>query len=387
MKHMQLYYPNLTPKITNKLAVSFLHWDSVTRIFPEEGTASFRPSEGIISELEEEGILKNEPLSYNDIEKATNIFRQIISIAKGKNSEQKFVAMDLVKPRSRFINQGYYIYKGKMNENLIADYPQYFKRSKDLNNNEIFFCTKETGLTYMTLLAYFLNKRKNYGNTITDQIDAFPVYIALNKLLDLNSIDESLDLVSIIDASNLVEKIFYMPLLKVLEPAKFEGEDTIRRIIDFRSESENNKLRVKYLRRIDSFLSDLKKCKDDECVKETALKYEEDFQNHLKILIAACEKHSIPVNKKILNHGCMNGWDIAGRLWDKYSKIVDIVTFNYLAVVKPILKLKPTLDFYNNTLKKTDDYYPLLIQETFNPNYTQRIFARINQLGKIKLKA
>jgi len=83
----------------------------------------------------------------------------------------------------------------------------------------------------------------------------------------------------------------------------------------------------------------------------------------------------------------MNGWEVAGRLWDATCKVIDIVTGNVLAIVKPLLKLKPSLDFYNKTLKKTDDFYPLLIQETFAPTFAQRLFGRIRQLDEIKISS
>jgi len=388
MSHEQLYYPNLTPRITTKLAISFLHWDRVMRIFPKEGTAVFRPSYGIVSDLEREDILVSEPLEYDDIEKATTWFDRLISILEDQKSPRQSAAKSLVRPLPRLRKRtDYYIYRGKANYSLSEAYPKYFHLGSDPDRNEVFFCTKETGLTYMTLLAYFLNERKNYANTITDQDNAFPLFIVLNRLLHFSSSRDSIDFVPIFEAAKQVERIFFIPLYRVLEPANFKGEKTIERILSFRKDQSSDQLRKGYLRRIDSLLSDLKQCHDDTEAKEVAYKHEQDFHNHLKILIAACEQHGIPVNKKIISHGRMNGWEIAGRLWDATCKVKDIATMNVLAIVKPLLKLKPSLDFYNKTLKKTDDFYPLLIQETFTPTYAQRLFRRIRQLDEIEISS
>lgn len=386
MSHEQLYYPNLTPRITAKLAISFLHWDRVMRIFPKEGTAKFPPRYGIISDIEKEGILVSEPLEYGDIEKATTWFERLIAIVESQKSPQQSVAKSLVSPLSRLWKRNdYYIYRGKANHSLSRAYPKYFHLGADPNGNVIFFCTKETGLTYMTLLAYFLNERKNYANTITDQADAFSLFIVLNRLLHFSSSRGSVDFVPIVEAAKQVEKIFFIPLLRVLEPANFRGEKTIEKILSFRRDPNNEQLRKSYLRCIDSLLSDLKQCQDDTQAKEVADKHEQEFHNHLKILIAACEAHDIPVNNKIISHGRMNGWEIAGRLWDATCKVKNVVTMNVLAIIKPLLKLKPSLDFYNKILKKTDHFYPLLIQETFAPTYTQRLFGRIHQLDEIEI--
>lgn len=388
MLREQLYYPNITPRMTAKLAISFLHWDRVVRIFPKEGTAEFRPSRGVIKDLEEEGILVNETLDFNDIEKATTWFERLIAIVEGPTSAQQSAAKSLVRPIPKLWEiSDYYIYKGKANRSFRDDYPKYFHPGTGSNGNEIFFCTKETGLTYITLLAYFLNERKQYANTITDQPDAFPLFIVLNRLLHFSSQRDSNDFVPVVEAAKQVERIFFIPLLRVLEPANFEGEKTIEKIISFRRDPNNEELRKGYLGRIDSFLSDLKQCHSDTEANEVAERHEQDIKNHLKILIAACEAHDIPVNRKIVSHGRMNGWEVAGRLWDATCKVIDIATKNVLAIVKPLLKLKPSLDFYNKTLKKTDDFYPLLIQETFAPTFAQRLFGRIRQLDEIKISS
>ena len=78
--------------------------------------------------------------------------------------------------------------------------------------------------------------------------------------------------------------------------------------------------------------------------------------------------------------------DVAGRLWENTNKVIDVVTKNVLSVIKPFLNIKPSIDFYNNVLKESQDFYPLLIQETFSPTVTQRAFKRIRQLDKVELE-
>jgi len=235
----------------------------------------------------------------------------------------------------------------------------------------------------MTLLAHFLNKRKNYCNTITDQPEAFTLFIVLNKLLNLSPKDENL--IDIVEAAEKVEKIFFIPLFKVLEPKQFVGIKTIEKIIKFRDDQNNDALRKRYLTRIDSFLNNLHECNNDDEVKETVKRHETEFNNQLKILIAACKANGIPVNEKIVNHGKKSGWEIAGRLWDNANKVIEVVTKNVMSIIKPALNIKPSVDFYNNVVRESQDFYPLLIQETFSPTQSQRVFERIRQLDQIEL--
>lgn len=384
MKHDQLYFPHLVPRLTNKLAISFLHWDSVLRIFPKKDTADFGTRLGIVKELEDAKILICENLQSVDIDQATCLFDRLMGIVEGHNNLNQRTANTLVRPLRRFLhNSEYYIYEGKANNNLEDSYPKYFKSGSDQCGNKVFYCTKATGLTYMTLLAHFLNKRKNYCNTITDQPDAFTLFIVLNKLLKLSPEDDSIT--EIVEAAEKIEKIFFIPLFKVLEPKQFSGIETMEKIIQFRANPNNEKLRKKYLTRIDCFLDDLKECENDDEVKETVEKHEREFTNQLKILIAACNAHGIPVNEKIVNHGKKSSWEMAGRLWNNANKVIDVVTKNVMSVIKPALTIKPSLDFYNNVLKESKDFYPLLIQENFSPTPSQRAFQRIQQLDKIEL--
>ena len=384
MAHNQLYFPHLVPHLTKKLAISFLHWDSVLRIFPKRDTADFGTRDDIIKELEDAKILICENLEYHDIEQATSFFDKLMGIVKDDNEFKRTTAKTLVQPLSKFLPKpGYYIYEGKANHDLENNYPQYFKSGSDLHGNKIFHCTKSTVLTYMTLLAHFLNKRKNYCNTITDQPEAFPLFIVLNKLLKLSPEDENL--IDVVEAAEKVEKIFFIPLFKVLEPKKFEGNKTIEKIIEFRNDQNNDSLRKRYLTRIDSFLNDLHRCNNDSEVKETVKRHELEFNNQLKILISACKANGIPVNEKIVNHGKKSSWEIFGRLWDNTNKVIDVVTKNVVSIIKPALNIKPSIDFYNNVLRESQDFYPLLIQETFSPKPSQRAFKRIRQLSKIEL--
>ena len=136
MSHEQLYYPNITPTINAKLAVSLLHWDRVMRIFPKEGTAHFRPSHGILRDLEAEGILVGEPLEYEDIDKATSHFERLVAITDGRRGPQRSAAQSLVSPLSRLRKtSNYYIYRGKANLWLHDEYPKYFRLGRDSNSS------------------------------------------------------------------------------------------------------------------------------------------------------------------------------------------------------------------------------------------------------------
>ncbi|MFZ2634223.1 MAG: hypothetical protein WA081_17555 [Desulfosalsimonadaceae bacterium] len=387
MSYEQLYYPNLQPKIDAKLAISFLHWDRVMRIYPVKGSAKFRPSSGIINELEKEKILVSEPLDYEDIQHASKYFDRIVSIVNGPLSEKSMDLERLIRPRPKILNKNsYYIYEGKADHYFPRKYPQYFESSKDLSGNEIFLCSKETGLTYMTLLAHFLCQRKAYKNTITDNTDAFPLFVTLNKYLDLSNSDKKMNkFVPAVKAAKEVEKIFYLPLLKVLEPADFDNEKTLERIISFRADKDNDRIRKEYLEIIDRFLTELYACKSQEEATELINNHEKKFQSHLKILISACKQKGIPVNEKIINYGDMSTWELAGKAWDQTSKMINLITKNSISLVKPLLQTKPSIDFYNHTLKNSEYCYPLLIQETFAPTISQKIFKRINQFDKINL--
>ncbi|MGA2159586.1 MAG: hypothetical protein ABSG90_10210 [Dehalococcoidia bacterium] len=392
--HDQLYYPNLEPKLSRKLCISLLHWDHLIRIYPIEGSALFRPSRGVLHDLEKENLLINEPLEDSEIEQATRLFEKIMRTAGNKKDPASSVARSLIRPvttlskkliyRSNTEYPNYGIYKGKTNGLLHKVFPKYFYLSEDSMNNEIFLCTKETGLTYMTLLAYFLNRRKKYSNTITDQNIAFPLFIALNRNLHFVGDADLTHSILHNGINDLIERIFYIPLYSVLEPVKFEGDRTIEKILTFRRERDNEKLRQSYLKCIDLFLSDIMTCKTDKELIEMANKHDLAFQNNLKMLISACEAKGIPVNKKIINHGHMDGWEIASCFWDAACKVTNVITLNLVSIIKPLLRLKPAIDFYNNTISKSDYYYPLLIQESFSPTYAQRVFSRLRQLDQIE---
>ena len=81
----------------------------------------------------------------------------------------------------------------------------------------------------------------------------------------------------------------------------------------------------------------------------------------------------------------MSNWEIAGKLWDNSCKVVNIIKLNALSLIKPALKMKPSLDFYNNVMKKSAHFYPLLIQESFAPTYAQQVYNAINKMDKITL--
>jgi len=85
MAHDQLYFPHLVPRLTKKLAISFLHWDSVLRIFPKRDTADFGTRLDIIKELEDAKILICENLERGDIEQATCFFDKLMGIVKDYN--------------------------------------------------------------------------------------------------------------------------------------------------------------------------------------------------------------------------------------------------------------------------------------------------------------
>lgn len=81
----------------------------------------------------------------------------------------------------------------------------------------------------------------------------------------------------------------------------------------------------------------------------------------------------------------MSNWELAGKLWDNSCKVVNIIKLNALSLIKPTLKMKPSLDFYNNVMKKSAHFYPLLIQESFAPTQAQQAYSAINKMDKIRL--
>jgi hypothetical protein len=384
MPNDQLYYPNLEPKLNAKLAISFLHWDRVLRIFPRKGTANFRQSNGIINDLEKEKILVSRPLENYEIDQASQWLDRMISIVEGPLSEEKVALETLIRPKPKvFGKSDYFIYKGKTDYSFSKAYPKYFKESRDRSKNVIYHCSFETGLTYMTLLAYFMCEEMNCKNTITDSGNSFPLFIALNKYFDFSGIDKATSFVPLAKASKEVERIFYLPLLKLLEPINFKPNTTIEKIIAFRQDHDN--LRKEYLEIIDAFLNDLYSCTGDDDAKDIIQQHEQKFQSHLKIMISACKEQGIPVNERIVTYGRMSNWELAGKLWDNSCKVVNIIKLNALSLIKPTLKMKPSLDFYNNVMKKSAHFYPLLIQESFAPTYAQQAYSAINKMDKIRL--
>jgi hypothetical protein len=212
MTHDQLYYPNITPQLTSELSISLLHWDRVMRIFPQKGTADLSASTKIMNELEKEEILVNEYLKYEDIVGAVEWFVKLMSIVKDPKNPQYRTAKSLVSPL-RSPGSKYFIYRGKVNHDFPTEFPEYFSYGLDSRKNEIFFCSRQTGLLYMTLLTYFLNKRKNYSNTITDQPDAFPLFIVLNKIFNLTEDSDAINFEPIVKAAKQVE-IFFCPIIQ-----------------------------------------------------------------------------------------------------------------------------------------------------------------------------
>ncbi|MFC1982527.1 hypothetical protein ACFLV5_01895 [Chloroflexota bacterium] len=387
MGHAQLYYPNINPSITAKLAISLLHWDKVVRIFPGDYIDEMLPRHGIIKTLEDEGILTYEAAGYEDVNDATKFFEELVSISEDEHNPQQSAAKTLVRPLSGQSKRGdYYLYEGKLGYGLGQNYPKYFRVGSDRKGNRVYLCSKQTGVTYMTILAYLLNQQSNYTNTITDYDGAFPLFVALDRLLQLPLRPGSIDFVPVVDTAKQVETIFYMPLLKVLEPAGFGGDRTIEQILKFRQDKDNDNLRKEYLVRIDNFMSELKKCGNDAEVKEVVNKHDKKFQTHLKAMIDACKQNRIPVNEKVVSHGRRSGWSVISRLWDATSKVIDVISLNKLGVIKPLLGLKPSLNYYEEVLKEHDDFYPLLIAETFAPTRAQQLYHQIQRLDKIELK-
>jgi hypothetical protein len=164
------------------------------------------------------------------------------------------------------------------------------------------------------------------------------------------------------------------------------GEETISKIIAFRKDPNNEKLRRNYLNRIDDFLEEFNECQNDKDAIEIAQFHEKKFRNSLKILISACREKGIPVNEKIISHGRKSSWETVGRFWDAACKVNNVITKSFLSIIKPLLKTKPSIDFYNNVLMETEDFYPLLIQENFDPTIAQKTFARIRELDKINIE-
>lgn len=385
--HEQLYYPNLNPKITSKLAISLLHWDKLVRIYPADAQDIYLPEDGILHDLVVEGILDYVEADADDIDKATLWLEHLIRIASDMRELRRPIAGTLISTvPTRFVGvNNYVIYDGKLGNRLREDYPKYFRRSHDNYGNVVYVCSTKTGITYMTLLAYFLNRRKGYSTSITDYDSAFPLFIALDKMLHFTTDGGITDFVPAVEAAKQVERIFYIPLLRILEPRQFEGERTIEKVLAFRNNKLNEELRKKYLARINEFLSELKKCDNDTMVKEIVHEYEHKFQIELQVLVDACGSQGIPVNRKVISHGSTSGWVATQRLWEATSKVIDVVTFSALSVVKPLLRLKPSLDYYESVLMNKDYFYPLLIQETFAPSITQRIFRRLQRLDEIQL--
>ena len=132
MSNDQLYYPNLEPELNAKLAISFLHWDRVLRIFPRKGTARLRQSTGIIKDLEKEKILVSKPLDNWEIDQASSWLDKMISIVEGPLCEEKIALETLVRPRPKvFGRSDYFIYKGKTDYSFSKAYSKYFKEGKD----------------------------------------------------------------------------------------------------------------------------------------------------------------------------------------------------------------------------------------------------------------
>jgi hypothetical protein len=382
MSFDQLYYPNIEPKLNSKMAMSFLHWDRVLRIFPKKGSTKFNPINGIVKVLEDERILVSIPLEDNDIDKASTILDKIISKIKGPLSQDKIEFETLIRPVPYNLGKkGYFIYEGKTDFSFSKVYPKYFREEKDWQGNRVYLCSYETGLTYMTLLAYFVCKRLDCKNTITDSGNSFPLFVALNKYLNFPKYDCDINFLKIEKASKEVERIFYLPLLKLLEPIDFQTNKTIEKIIEFRR--DYNDLRCQYLQIIEAFLNELYGCIDDEAAKETIQIHEQKFIAHLTIMISACKDKGIPVNERIVAYGNMGSLEIVAKLWDHASKFIELITLNYLSLLKPILKIKPSIDFYNNALKKSEHFYPLLIQEKFAPQLLQKIFRKIKSMDEI----
>jgi hypothetical protein len=113
--------------------------------------------------------------------------------------------------------------------------------------------------------------------------------------------------------------------------------------------------------------------------------HEKTFQAKLEALVAACKQKGIPVNTKILSHGKLDIWVLAGSLWDVTSKVISIAKKDTLSLLKPLLQIKPSLDSYKDIFLNIDYFYPLLVQERFTPTIAQRIFSKIRQLNEVQI--
>ena len=176
-----------------------------------------------------------------------------------------------------------------------------------------------------------------------------------------------------------------MPLIRFLEPKITPDLRIIENIISFRKDKDNEKLRINYLKRIEGLLADLKKCSNDNEAKDAAAAHERVLSGELEMMIAACKQYGIPVRAKTINHSEMNGWEIFGKVWEATTKIVELYHLGSLILLKPLLKLVPSINFYNRVLMKKNTFYPLLILESLSPTWTQKIYAKIRRLDEVRL--
>jgi hypothetical protein len=280
----QLYYPNIVPEITPRFALSLLHWDKVVRIFPKHQVESGKYQPSSISALEYEGLLESEQLDETDKDKCWEWFEKIVTSVNAPMGPGKLEAEMLVKECHIKGRNNYFIFRGKSNIQLSKEYPKLFIEDKDEFGNDVFVCSKETGLTYMTLMSYFVCERRKFGNAITDHANAFPLFIFLKTHVGFSSA-EIPEFHTSINQNRYVDRIFYMPLIRFLEPKISQDPRIIENIISFRKNRDNEKLRIKYLKRIKALLAALKTCSNDKEAKQVAAFYEGELSDRLVMIL------------------------------------------------------------------------------------------------------
>lgn len=379
MSNVQLYYPNISPEITSKFAVSLLHWDKVVRIFPKTvlDAAPFQSS--LVGMLEAEGLLDSQQLNDDDISSTLDWFDKVISAYRDDVlCERKIVAETLVSPYNIKSRDNYYLFRGKTNIELSYRYKEFFTEATDRYGNDIYVCSQTTGLTYMTLMAYFLNKRSKYKTVITDRANALPLFIFLNNYFAFNEQQENVVLK--IKESSRVERAFFLPLIPALEPEINNPGQIIEDIINLRKNQETEKIRKGYLAKIDLFLNELRACNNDIDAEEVTRSMEAKLNFERGLLVDACKANNIPVKTTLVNHTSHNTWSVIGEIMEAGFKLVELVHLKGLVVVKALVGVEPSFRKYDDMKKHSDDFYPLLIQEKVSPTSFQQKYHKIRQI-------
>jgi len=390
----QLYYPSINPRLTTYIVTCLLHWDSIYRIFPKDSDSQEIPTPPIIKELEAEGILTREYVSLEEISKAYFHFERVVAHAKGNFIRKSVrIARSLICDISYSDLDGEYcIYEGKTYVNLEKEHPNLFREGKDSAGNKVFYCSKRTGLTYMGLLTRIISFRNRHYNLVTDNKNIHEILIALSNAISCdttNKYTDQFDPKLIVDIETFICKNYMFPLFKVLRPVVSIDDDLIKKVIDFRKSENNKELRHKYLQHINILSEKLRSCKNYDELVETANKDYSELVNSLSILKAACTSHNIPVDVTFFVNESKSTWETAARCWKCVKNIIPIFNKEYLSLLVPMLKtimqIKPAIDFYKEKVLSTPEYYPALIQESFNPSMAQSCFKRLCDLDKVSI--